>query len=289
MNKKRASMRPVTLKRIIEVCNLALRHPIVNEKLIMQELKTSMARAKELLFEMERMKLIKKHVKGFSANKNTIMFVEAFENEDWKAFHEYFMRNYSFYRQFINLLRVHINEERGLLISEMKKEAKIKQLQLNQTIIEVLQNWGERLGVLQRHLYTKRFYLLEEETPGLDEFKDVVQSSYQFLNTVRGLGLKLTYVEIPRLREEVCEKMKIARETFDILFRRLYRESIGIIELSGAPTITVAKKSPISIRKIKASKKDNILAPYLDLAKERKGLEISGKTYYYVALHQKVK
>ena len=284
MNQKRVSMRPVTLKRIIEVCSLALGHPILDEKLIMQELKTSIGRAKELLFEIERIKLIGKSAEGFVANKNTAMLIEAFENEDWKAFHEYFMRNYSFYQQFIGLLRTHINEERGLLISEMKNEAKIKQLQLNQTAIEVLQNWCERLGVLQRNLYTKRFYLLKEELR-LAQFRDIVQSSYQVLNTVRGPGLKLTYVEIPRLREEVCEKMKITRETFDTLFRRLYRESIGIIELSGAPTITVAKKSPLSIRRIEASKKEDILAPYLDLAKERKGIEIGGKSYYYVAIH----
>jgi len=270
------------------VCTLALSRPIVDEKLLTQRLKTSIGRAKELLSEIERMKVIGKSAEGFVANKNTAMLIEAFENEDWRAFHKYFVRNYSFYQQFIELLRTHINEERGLSISEMKKEAKIEQSQLNQTAIEVLQNWCERLGVLQRNLYTKRFYLLREEEPGAKQFRGVIQSSYRVLNTTRGLGLKLTYVEIPRLREEACEKMKITRETFDTLFRRLCHESIGIIELSGAPTITVAKKSPLSIRKIKASKKEDILAPYLDLAKERKGVEIGGKSYYYVAIHQKV-
>jgi len=118
------------------------------------------------------------------------------------------------------------------------------------------------------------------------QFETAVKNSYRTLNIARGLGLKLTYVEIPRLREEVCEKLKTTRETFDALFKKLYYESIGRMELSGAPTITVAKKSPLSIRIIKASKKEDILAPYLDLAKERKGIEIGGKSYYYVAIHQ---
>jgi len=253
----------------------------------MGELHTSQVRARELLFEIEQMRVIEKSAEGFVANKNTVRLIEAFENEDWKAFHKYFLCNYSFYQQFIELLRTHIDEERGLSIGEMKEEAKMKQFQLNQTAIEVLQNWCERLGVLQRHLYTKRFYLLKEE-PSSKQFRGIVQSSYQLLNTVRSLGLKLTYVEIPRLREEVCEKMRVTRETFDTLFRRLCRDSVGMIELSGAPTITVAKKSPLSIRKIKADRKQNILSPYLDLAKERRGIEIGGKSYYYVAIHQKV-
>jgi len=289
VNQVRVSMRPVTLKRIIEVCNLALSNKMVDETLIIQKLKTSSERAKELLFEIERIKVLERGVGGFVANDNTLTIMDAFEREDWQVFHEYLIQNYSFYQQFIELLGAHINDEKGLSISEMIEEAKIKKLQLNQTAIEVLQNWCERLGMLQRHLYTKRFYLLKKEKPDSIQFENAVKGSYRILNTARGLGLKLMYVEIPRLREEVCEKLKILRETFDVLFKKLYYKSIGRMELSGAPMITAAKKSPLSIRMIKTSKKEDILAPYLDLAKERKGVEIGGKSYYYVAMHQEAR
>lgn len=286
MNQTRISMRPVTLRRVVEICILALNNKIIDDKFVMNKLGTSNARARELLFEIERMRLIDKSEKGFAANNYTRALIEAFEEGDMQAFHRYFLQNYVFYRQFIELLRAHINDDKGLSIDETIKEAKIRKLRLNRTAIEVLQNWCERLGVLQRHLYEKRFYLLKREEPNFKRFKNAIVSSYQTLNMTAGLGLKLIYVEIPKLREEVCEILKMARELFDSLFKRLYYESIGKIELSGAPTITVAKRSPLAIRVIKASKKEDILAPHLDLTRERKGIEIGGKSYYYVAIHE---
>lgn len=287
MKQTRSSMRPLTLKRVIEICNLALRKKVFDEKIVMQELGTSRSRARELILECERMKIVQKCAQGFAANDNTHALIELFEQEDWVGFHQYFLHNYPIYDQFIQLLNAHIVEERGLAISQMVAEAKARKLQLNQTAIEVLQNWCERLGVLQRHLYTKRFYLLADEEKYYARLKEAFEDSYHRLNISRGLGLKLTYVEIPKLREEVCEKLKIKREIFDVFLKRLCNESIGQIELSGAPTITVAKKSPLSIRIMKASKKDDILAPHLDLSKERDGIEIGRKAYYYVALHKK--
>jgi len=287
MKQTTSSMRPLTLKRVIEICSLALRKKVFDEGVVMQELETSRNRARELILECERMKLVQKCAQGFAANSNTSTLIELFEQEDWAGFHQYFLHNYPIYNQFIQLLSAHIAEERGLAISQMIREAKARKLQLNQTTIEVLQNWCERLGVLQRHLYTKRFYLLADKKTDYARFKEAFEDSYRDLNISRGLGLKLTYVEIPKLREETCEKLKIRREIFDVFLKRLCTKSIGQIELSGAPAMTVAKKSPLSIRIIKASKKHDILAPHLDLSKERDGIEIRGKAYYYVALHQK--
>jgi hypothetical protein len=287
MKQTTSSMRPLTLKRVIEICNLALRKKVFDERIVMRELGTSRNRARELILECERMKIVQKCVQGFAANSNTSVLIELFEQEDWAGFHRYFLLNYRIYNQFFQLLSAHVAEERGVAISQMVREAKALKLQLNQTAIEVLQNWCERLGILQRHLYTKRFYLLVDKETDYARFKEAFEGSYRDLNISRGLGLKLTYIEIPKLREEVCEKLKIRRRIFDVLLKGLCTESIGQIELSGAPTITVAKKSPLSIRIMKASKKDDILAPHLDLSKKRDGIEIGRKAYYYVALHEK--
>lgn len=287
MKQTRLSMRPLTLKRVIEICNLALRKKVFDERIVMQELGTSRNRARELILECERIKIVQKCAQGFAANSNTHALIELFKQEEWVRFHHYFLHNFPIYNQFIQLLSAHIAEERGLSIGQMVREIKARKLQLNQTTIEVLQNWCERLGVLQRHLYTKRFYLLADGETDYARFKEAVENSYHGLNITRGLGLKLTYVEIPKLREEVCERLKMKREIFDVFLKRLCTESIGRIELSGAPTMTVAKKSPLSIRTMKASKKDDILAPHLDLTRERNGVEIRGKAYYYVALHEK--
>jgi len=287
MEKKKITMRPVTLRRIIELCNLALEHNALNENLVMKELQVSPNRSKELLFEVSRMKLLNKEPEGYVANDNTKFIIDAFEKEDWQLFHQFFLKHYPFYRYFIKILESHLEDKKGITIDELVNEAKEKRLQLNRTAI-VLQNWCERLGILQRHLYSKRFYMIKHEKPKLDIFKATIQRIYYSLNTSPRPGLYLTYVEVPKLREDVCEQLKISRDTFDKLFKEICWEAAGKIELSGAPTITSAKRSPLGIRTMRAIKKKNVISPKMDLDKERRGIFVGGKTYYYVAIHERL-
>jgi len=281
-------MRPITLRRVIDLCNLALSEKEITSQLVVDALKTTLSRAQELLLEIERMGLITRKDRKFVVNDNTLKLIEAFEEENWQSFHDYFLSNFSFYQRFVQLLKGHVEDEQGLLIREAVQEAGAKGLTLNRTTIEVLSNWCERLGVIQRHLYSKRFYILKDEKPTIDLFKRVLQQCYSSLNIRSGVDLRLVYVEIPRLREVVCERLKTSRELFDELFKKVYLESIGKIELSGAPTVTAAKKSPLTIRTIKASKKEDVLAPHFDLTKEREGIKIGVKSYYYVAIHSRL-
>ena len=93
-------------------------------------------------------------------------------------------------------------------------------------------------------------------------------------------------MKIPKIREDTCEQLKIARKVFDELLRQTYLENIGKIELSGAPIITLAKKSPLSEKKIKLEGNQAILSPKFELTRERKGLLVGHKAYYYVAIHE---
>jgi len=288
MEKKRITMRPITLRRIIELCNLALEHNVLNENLIMKELQVSPNRSKELLFEISRMKLLNKEPEGYVANDSTKFIIDAFEKEEWHLFHQFFLKHHPFYRHFIEVLKSHLEDEKGITIDELVNEAKEKRLPLNRTTIEVLQNWCERLVILQRHLYFKRFYVVKHKKPKLDIFKATVQKAYHSLNKSPRPGLYLTYVEVPKLREEVCEQLKISRNTFDRLFKEICCEAVGKIELSGAPTITSAKRSPLGIRTMKAIKKKDVVSPKIDLDKERRGIFVGGKAYYYVAIHEKL-
>ena len=99
-------------------------------------------------------------------------------------------------------------------------------------------------------------------------------------------GLKQIFVEIPKIRENLCEELKITRELFNDMLRSIYRASIGKIELSRAPIITLAKKSPLSEKKIRLEGKQAILSPKFELTRERKGLLVGHKAYYYVAIHE---
>lgn len=284
----RASMRPISLRRVIEVSNLALKCDEINKQTLSKVLGTTLRRAREMLLEMERMNLLTRRNDVLFANDNTKVFITYFENEDWNGFRTYFEGNYYFYRELITLLEASLHRDKGLTLEEAVSEAKEMKLSLNRTSLEVLFDWCERLNVIQRHLYAKRFYMIRKEAPRNELFETIFHQSYDSLNIERGLNLRLVYVEIPRLREEVCERLKLSREDFDVFFTRLCFESIGKIELSGAPTITSAKKSPFIIKKIRGVRKENIVAPFLDQSRERVGIDIGKKSYYYVAIHERL-
>lgn len=99
-------------------------------------------------------------------------------------------------------------------------------------------------------------------------------------------GLKQIFVEISKIRENLCEELKITRELFNDLLRSIYLASIGKMELSGAPIITLAKKSPLSEKKMKLEGKQAVLSPKFEVAREREGLSVGQKAYYYLAIHE---
>jgi len=75
---------------------------------------------------------------------------------------------------------------------------------------------------------------------------------------------------------------------FDNMLRQTYLENIGKVELSGAPIITLAKKSPLSEKKIKFQGKQNILSPKFELTRKREGLLVGPKAYFYLAIHEDI-
>jgi len=281
---QRKTIRPVTLRRVIEVCSLVTKSNAINFEIVSKRLNTSVSRAKEILKEVEKMRLLTHSDKAYVLNSKTTDFLSYFENEQWDRIHEYFLKNYSFYQNFIRLLTDHINDNKGLSVEEIKDESQNRQLSLNQTAVEVLSDWCDRLGVIQRHLYSKRLYLIKTEETNRETFKDALARCYRVLSL--SYGRRGVFVKIPEIREDMCEQLKITRKVFDELLRRIYLENIGRIELSGAPIITLAKKSPLSEKKIKLEEKQAILSPKFELTRERKGLLVGHKAYYYVAIHE---
>ena len=93
-------------------------------------------------------------------------------------------------------------------------------------------------------------------------------------------------MEIPVIREGLCERLKIARKVFDELLRAVYLENVGRMELSGAPIVTLAKKSPLSEKKIKRNGKTAILSPMYEIQRDREGLLVGQKIYFYLAMHE---
>jgi len=281
---QRTTIRPVTLRRVIEVCSLATKSNIINFEIVSKRLNTSVSRAKEILKEVEKMRLLTHSDKAYVQRRKTTDFLNYFEKEQWNRIHEHFLRNYSFYQNFIRLLADHINEDKGLSIDEIKEESQNRKLSLNQTAVEVLSDWCDRLGVIQRHLYSKRLYLVKSEGTDAKIFKSVLVQCYRTISL--SYGRKGVFVKIPKIREDTCEQLKITRKVFDEMLRQTYLENIGRIELSGAPIITLAKKSPLSEKKIKFEGKQTILSPKFELKRDRNGILIGHKAYYYVAIHE---
>lgn len=281
---ERKTMRPVTIRRVIEVCSIALNQK-VDVTIVSNTLNLSLSRAKEIILEVERMKLLSRAENFWKANSNTKKILEHYRENRWRKIHEYFVANYQFYRDFIKILERHKNEEKGMSIDKIREEAVDNDINLNQTSLEVLADWCERLGVIQRHLYNGRLYLINRKGFCSEErFLSILLEIYH-KNTARK-WFRETFIEIPLVREEICERLKISRIFFDRTMRQIYFKNIGKIELSGAPIITHAKNSPLSEKKMSYEETNVLISPKFKLKKKREGLTIGRKCYYYLAIHE---
>ena len=159
------------------------------------------------------------------------------------------------------------------------------ELNFNRTAIDVLCDWSERLGIIQRNLYTGQYYLANEN-PNIDDFATSLQTIYEEFNVKPRPGIRQEYVEVARVREFLCEKLKTKREIFDLLFGQVFKRSCGKIELSGAPITSMAKSSPTTLKKMERGMKDSILSPRFICLSEARGIEINGKEYQYIAIFE---
>lgn len=281
----RRSIRPVTLRRIIEVASLAVRNRKIEQNTITNALNTTDRRAREILRELQRMRALETRETFYVATPITEAIIKAYEIEDWKQLHKILYENYEFYSVFVNSILENILTKDEILA----KLSDHSRLIFNKTAIDTLCGWAERLGQVQRNLYNNRYYPLRENCIDLNLFVTVTERCYQNLNTELRLGLKLVYVEIAQLREDVCEKLGINRDIFDCLFKAMFRKFIGKIELCGAPLTTSAKHSPSSLRMMKKGEKHSILSPTFVTTREGKGVELDGKLYHYIAIFEPLK
>jgi hypothetical protein len=160
-----------------------------------------------------------------------------------------------------------------------------KDLGYNKVTVDLLTDWGERLGALVKNPYTQEYYPRREREEEWDEFLRSINLSYDDMNTRTGISSKLIYVEIPRIRERVCQQLRIGRPGFDRLLRRLALEKPGEIELASAPVTTSAKTSPFGIKLLQESH-DPKGTSITGSEATREGLSIGGKEYFYIAIHK---
>ena len=281
----RKSIRPITLRRIIETLSIALEDEYVSESSLSERLNISDRRARSILRELTRMNLLEVEGEYFRPTENGRYTLESYEREDWKKIHDILFENYDFYNVFINELS---GGPARIMEDLLQKLSGRRDLAFNKTALDVLCDWAERLGQVQRNLYNNQFYLLQESKVSCNTFVEAIEQCYHTLNLQDRPGIKLVYIEIARLRETVCEKLQVRREFFDTALEWLFLNNIGKMELSGAPLTTSAKESPTSLKMLEKGGKEAILSPKYKTIKEGKGLELGGKLYHYIAIFEKL-
>ena len=272
------SIRPLTLRRIIEVADLASQELRLNSDLLCRRLGVRKRRAREILLELAQMHFLSGSESCFSVTDIAREALEHYQREDWYGIHKILYEQNDFYRLLIDTLSSPVALSKQELLQKLSAAS---HLNFNLTAIDTVCDWAERLATVQRNLYTNRYYLISKDQS--HNFALETQRCYEKLNIELRPGLKLEYVEIARLREDVCENLRIAREVFDKAFESMIQSMVGKIDLCGAPITTTAKQIPSTLKIIERSGKQPILSPKYSVIREGKGIEISGRVYHYVA------
>ncbi|WP_440955297.1 hypothetical protein ACSAZK_17505 [Methanosarcina sp. Mfa9] len=274
----RKSMRPVTLSRVVETAHIVQIEQKMDKSSLSSLLNISTKRADEILKEMVQIKLLLINNDVYEPTDNCERLLNSIKQDKWDDIHE-LLKSYSFYKVFYSALET-IEPATSDEILEYLLDSDIH---FNKVSVDVLCDWGERIESIQRNVFTGQYYPVPSSCDGdmLRAFMDV----YNELNVRIGISMFKRYVEIPKIREIVCQRLNIKRSLFDALFEKMYLSNIGVMELSGAPFTTSAKKTNKKIKNkciSEIAEKINIKFSsdkYLD------GILINQKTYYYVACH----
>jgi len=153
----------------------------------------------------------------------------------------------------------------------------------NQTSIDVLCDWAERLGAVQRNAFTGQYYTVQD-SPQADDFVDCLVTTYDEFDHTTGLGMRQRYVSIPLLREHVCERLKWPRDAFDPALLDLFDENIGRMDLHGTIRDTGAKDARYGIKTIDLTETDQLVTTTHTTDRVMLGLEHRGRQFYYLEL-----
>lgn len=277
----RQTMHPVTLSRIFEVCMLSKERAVITSEDLSSYLSTTERRSEEILREMVTIGLIEEDKNKYFFTDRASTFYDAVLSDDLIKLHGLLMYS-PFYSHFYSLIK---NENKSLTqeqiltnINQLKND-----IHYNNLSISVLCDWGERICSIQRNVFTNRYYAI---TSNLEEdcCKNII-TTYHEISNDKKLGFKKIYVEIPLLREFVCESSHITRNMFDYKLIALYKKNIGKLEISGAPTITKAKRTSLQVKHMCVANMPGRLTLSLTSDEYLKGIEIAGRSYYYFAYH----
>lgn len=286
---ERATVRPVTLGRLVEVTCLCEGEERATQE-IEAELEISHRRARETILEAVRISLLEGDQNDNEERYRTTTvgkeFLDAIRAEDSPRVSSILAIHSPHYGRFIEVIEQ--NGPAGLdeLLEILEAESEFTPYSYNQTGIELVGDWGERLGQVQRNAFTGTYYLVETRSVP-DNFPYVLLRAYDELEENAGVNLRQRYLSIPRLREALCQRLAAPRTVVDEALLLLCQQNVGKLELSGAPIDTGAKDSVLSIKRIELVDDDTLVSTSQSSQRVMAGIEQFGKKYYYLAVHDR--
>jgi predicted DNA-binding transcriptional regulator len=291
MTDERPTVRPVTLGRLVELTYTCNTDPH-STKDLETALDMSHRRARETILEATRIGLLAESTKGDTAYYTTTTTGERFltqiRDEHWDSVSEILERKSPHYSSFVDTVdqqgRMGISLDRVLELLEAAADG--TPFSFNQTSVEVVGDWAERLGRVQRNAFTGSYYPTGDPGPE-SSFGEVLLDAYDSLEETAGVDLRQRYLSIPQLREEVCERLRWRRHVFDDALLELCQANVGKLELSGAPMDTGAKDAALGIKQIELAESDGLISTSQSSQQVMAGIEQFDKQYYYLAVHDR--
>lgn len=276
----RATVRPVTLKRLIELLDIVNKRKI-EKKEFHEIINCSKNRGKEVIKEAERMGLVYKK-ESLMLSESGERFIKHVNREEWKNLSNILYDSSPHYNLLINFIKKE-SKNQGLTPEKILSEINSPKLKFNQVGVSVLLDWGERLGVIQKNVFERRFYSISNEH-NYQRFKEKLFEKYQDFEKTKKYGMRKRYISIPKLREYVCELTNMERKRFDEYLNRLYFDNIGKMELSGAPLDTKTKNIDLGVKNIKKTEDGEITSSKMSTTKLLDGITLDdNKKYYYIS------
>lgn len=288
MSDERPTVRPVTLGRLVEVTHLC-EAVSTNTKTVERTLNITHRRARETMLEATRIGFIDESEDETPIYTTTTIgeqFLTAVRNEDWDHVSSILATHSPHYGDFLDIIDDHGPAPIDELLDRLKNAAKFTPYSYNQTSVEVVGAWAERLGQVNRNAFTGHFYSVGREAVPA-HFPYVLLQTYDDLEEHAGVNLRQRYLSIPRLREMLCERLQCPRDVFDNALLAVCGQNIGKLELSGAPLDTEAKDSVLGIKQIARADSDGLVSTSQSSQQAMAGVEQYGKEYYYLAVHDR--
>ena len=290
MSDERATVRPVTLARLVE-----LSHICVSDSKTTDEIETTLdvtrRRARETILEAVRIDLLE--TVEPEAETNTYVttdvgrsFLEAVRDEQWSTVSDILETRSPHYRAFLDVLVEEHPISPDDLLGELQARSEFSSYKFNQTSIDVVGDWAERLGRIHRNAFSGTYYpVTRSDVPR--NFPYIVLTVFDELESSAGVDLRQRYLSIPELREAVCERIGCPREAFDEALVDLVGQNVGKLELSGAPIDTGAKEARFGIKEIDLAGDDALVSTSQSTDRVMAGVEQFDKHYYYLAVHDR--